>query len=44
LVKDQQQYDATMLQAIRRAHRFGQTKKVHVYRFVRPLFSSADHN
>jgi SNF2 family DNA or RNA helicase len=34
LVKDQEQYDATMLQAIRRAHRFGQTKKVHIYRFV----------
>ena len=34
LVTNQQRYDATMLQAIRRAHRFGQTKTVHVYRFA----------
>ena len=34
LITNQQRYEATMLQAIRRAHRFGQTKIVHIYRFV----------
>jgi hypothetical protein len=32
--QDQYGYDSRMLQAIRRAHRFGQEKMVHIYRFV----------
>ncbi|KAE9990764.1 hypothetical protein EG327_000997 [Venturia inaequalis] len=31
---DQYGYESKMLQAIRRAHRFGQEKIVHIYRFV----------
>src|ERR1700761_6985903 len=30
----QQQYDAAMAQAIGRARRFGQQKRVHIYQFI----------
>lgn len=33
-MENQYKYESTMLQATRRCHRFGQTKTVHVYRYV----------
>lgn len=33
-MENQYKYESTMLQAIRRCHRFGQKETVHVYRYV----------